>query len=300
MADRKNSAVAIGTQAKALDGIRAVCRDVEDLLPRQRDFHRPLELPRRDRRQYRIGIDPELAAETAADEGADQPHILDRNFQGGRDDLLPLIEHLVCGVKDQLVALPHRERRVGLHHGVALQGRGVGHVELHRRGRECAREVTHGTIGRCPIALMWNARLIEVSAKCVFSTRTIVFDVDQVGRRPGLLKTFRDHKGNRLAVARHFGPGKHRMRLAVIAGALRGRVAMGEDQDDARRLLRSTRIDRFDFSLSDRRFDHKAVQRVLLHLIGVARAAGDFQSSVDAVERLADDALGIKRIRADG
>ena len=65
MADRKNSAVAISTQAKALDGIRAVCRDVKDLLSRQRGFHRPLELPRRNRRQNSIRIDPELAAEPA-------------------------------------------------------------------------------------------------------------------------------------------------------------------------------------------------------------------------------------------
>src|SRR6266446_10762425 len=99
MADGENSAVAIGTEAKALDGIRAVGRDVEDLLPRQRNFHRALELSRGDRRQNRIGIDPQLAAETAADEGADQSNILDRNFQGCRDDLLSLIEHLVRGVK---------------------------------------------------------------------------------------------------------------------------------------------------------------------------------------------------------
>ena len=74
-------AVAIRAEAQPLDGVRAVGRDVEDLLPCQRGFDRPLELPRGDRRQNRIGIDPELAAEAAADEGADQPHILDRDFQ---------------------------------------------------------------------------------------------------------------------------------------------------------------------------------------------------------------------------
>ena len=75
---------------------------------------------------------------------------------------------------------------------------------------------------------------------------------------------------------------------------------MGEDQYDARRLRRGTGIDRFDLSLSDRRFDHKAIQRVLLHLVGVACAAGDFQSRVNTIERFADDVLRIKRIRADG
>ena len=91
------------------------------------------------------------------------------------------------------------------------------------------------------------------------------------------------------------------MRFAVIAGALRGRVAMGENQRDARRLLRRPRIDRFDPSLSDRGLDHKTIQHVvLLHLIGVARAAGDLQSAVHAVEWLADDALRIEGIGADG
>src|SRR5260370_39834029 len=107
---------------------------------------------------------------------------------------------------------------MGVHHRVTLQGRGVGHVNLHRGGRERAREITHGTIGRCTIALMWNARLIEDSAKCVFSTRTIVFVVDQVGASPGLLKSVRDHNGNRLAVARHSGTRKDRMPLSVSAG----------------------------------------------------------------------------------
>src|SRR5260370_39276356 len=108
MADGENSAVAIGAKTKALDGVGAVGGDVKDLLPGQCDLHRALELSRRDCSQYRIGIDPELAAKAATDEGTDQPHILDRNFQGGRDDLLALIEHLVRGVKDQLVAVPHR------------------------------------------------------------------------------------------------------------------------------------------------------------------------------------------------
>ena len=40
MADREDSTVPISTQAEALDGIRAVRRDVKDLLPCQCGFHR--------------------------------------------------------------------------------------------------------------------------------------------------------------------------------------------------------------------------------------------------------------------
>ena len=74
---------------------------------------------------------------------------------------------------------------------------------------------------------------------------------------------------------------------------------MRKDQNYSGRFLRRARIDRFDLAFSDRRFDHEAIQRVLLHFISVARAAGDFKSPVHAVERLADNALGVKRIRAD-
>src|SRR6202171_6857655 len=81
VADRKDMALAIRSQAHALDGVRAMRRDVKDLLPCQRDFHRSLELSRRDRRKNGIGIDPELAAESAPDEGADQPKILNGNFE---------------------------------------------------------------------------------------------------------------------------------------------------------------------------------------------------------------------------
>ena len=164
MADREDSTVPIRTQAEALDGIRAVRRDVKDLLPCQCGFHRPLELPRCDRRQNGIGIDPELGPETATDEGTDQSHVLDRNLQGLGDHLLSLVQHLVCGVEDELVALPHRQRGMGLHHGVTLQWGGVGRVNLHRGAGEGAREIAHRAVGRRRIIRVWNARRTEIAA----------------------------------------------------------------------------------------------------------------------------------------
>ena len=80
MADREDSTIPIRAQTEALHGIRAVRRDVKDLLPRQCDFHRPLELARGDRSQDGIGVDPELAAETAANERTDQANVLNGNF----------------------------------------------------------------------------------------------------------------------------------------------------------------------------------------------------------------------------
>ena len=59
------------------------------------------------------------------------------------------------------------------------------------------------------------------------------------------------------------------------------------------RALRRTRIDGLDLSLADRSFHDEAIGRLrpLLHLVGVASAACDLEPSVDAIERLADDAL---------
>jgi hypothetical protein len=169
VADCEDSALAISGEADALDGVRAVRRDVKDLLPCQRRFHRPLELSRRDGRQNGIGVHPELAAESAADEAADQPHILNGHLQGRRDGLLPLVQHLVCGVEDQLVAVPHRQRGMWLHHGVTLQRRGVCHVDLHRGAGERSGEIAYGTVGCRSIIWERNSRLIEVSAERVFS-----------------------------------------------------------------------------------------------------------------------------------
>ena len=48
VADRKNAAISIRAEADALNGVRTVRRDVEDLLTRERRLHRPVELARGD------------------------------------------------------------------------------------------------------------------------------------------------------------------------------------------------------------------------------------------------------------
>jgi len=63
------------------------------------------------------------------------------------------------------------------------------------------------------IAWLWYARLIEWLRSAYFPL-TDRISVYEVSRRPGLLKTFGNHEGNRLTVARHLGPGEHRMRFA--------------------------------------------------------------------------------------
>src|ERR1700729_1814512 len=90
----------------------------------------------------------------------------------------------------------------------------------------------------------------------------------------------------------------------MIARALLGCNSIGQHQDYPGRSLGRTRIDGLDLSLADRRFHNIAVRsrRPLLHLVGVASAACDLEPSVDAIERLPDDALraGIERVRSYG
>ena len=293
VADRKNAAVSIRAEADALNGVRTVRRDMEHLLTRQRRLHWPVKLARSDRRQNGVGVDPKLGAKAAADERADQPDVLDRNVEGPGDRVATLIQHLVRGVKDEVVVLPHGQRGVGLHHGVALQWRSVSHVELHRSRGEGAGEITHRAIGRRPELRVRHARLIQTAAQTEFSRRAVIAHAHEVGSRSGLLESLGDYERDRQAIVQHLRACEHGVGYVMIACALLGRISIGQHQDDAGRSLRRTRIDGLDLSLADRRFHNIAVRsrRPLLHLVGVASAACDLEPSVDAIERLADDAL---------
>ena len=275
MADRKNAAISIRAEADALNGVRTVRRDVEDLLTRERRLHRPVELACRDCGQNGVGIDPKLGAKTTADVGADQPDVLDWNLEGPGDRVAPLIQHLVGSVKDEVVAVPHRERGVGLHHGLALQRRGVSDVELHGSGSKSAGEIAHCAVGRG--AFLRDARLTQAAAQGVSSGRAVIFHAHKVRGGCGFLESLGHHEGDRQAVIEDLRACEHGVGRVMIACALLGRISIGQHQDHARRSLRRTRIDRLDSSLADRRFHEDAICRLrtLLHLIGVASASCD-------------------------
>jgi hypothetical protein len=90
----------------------------------------------------------------------------------------------------------------------------------------------------------------------------------------------------------------------MIACSLFGSVQVRQHQDDTGHACGGPRIDRSDATLADRRLDNEAVGggRPLRDFEGVAGAACHFQSSVDPVERLADDALraDVERRGPDG
>ena len=214
-------------------------------------------------------------------------------FEGPGDRLAPLIQHLVGSVKDEVIALPHGQRGVGLHHGVTLQGRGVSDVELHRSRGESAGEITHRAIGRG--AFLRDARLTEAAAQGVSSRRAVIVYAHKVGGRCGFLESLGHYERDRQAIIEDLRACEHGVGHVMIACALLGRISIGQHQDHARGALRRTRIDRLDSSLADRRFHEDAIGclRTLLELVRVASAAGDLQPSVDAIERLADHALRV-------
>jgi hypothetical protein len=121
VADREDAAVAIGAQADALDGVGAVRRDVKDLLPGQRVFT--------GRLSCRAAIAARMASALTQSLPPKPPPMnglisrtFSAEFSGLSRCLLTLVEHLVRGVQDQLVAVPHRKRGMRLHHRVTLQG----------------------------------------------------------------------------------------------------------------------------------------------------------------------------------
>ena len=85
VADRGDLAVASGAYADALDRRRAVRGVVEHEGARQRHLHRASSRARAERREHRVGTQPQLAAEAAADEGRYQAHL----FLGDAERLWP-------------------------------------------------------------------------------------------------------------------------------------------------------------------------------------------------------------------
>ena len=70
MRDRREPAVALGAQADALDGRRAIAGQRKHLLPRERELHRPARSLRRHHREDHVRVRESFGAEPAADVAA--------------------------------------------------------------------------------------------------------------------------------------------------------------------------------------------------------------------------------------
>ena len=112
---------------------------------------------------------------------------------------------------------------------MALQGRRVDDVDLDRGAGERGCKVTNRAIGSRTITLVWHEGSIEVRTERISSAKAVIFHTDQVSSGSGLLERLGNHEGNRLAVTRHLRAGENRVRLTMVAGALRRRILVGEN-----------------------------------------------------------------------
>ena len=104
-------------------------------------LHRPPDRLCAQRGEHDIRADEQLAAETTANIGRVDMYLVRRDRQCRREAELAEKEILQRAPDGQLVAVPCRDGGVGLHHRMALVGRGISLVDSDRRCREGALEI---------------------------------------------------------------------------------------------------------------------------------------------------------------
>ena len=201
----------------------------------QRHLDRPLGRAARRAPPAGIGAHEQLAAEPAADIGRDQAHILLGDAKRLRHVARAPVDHLVRGPERELVAIPRGDRGVRLHHRMRLVGRGVGRIELDRRGRERAGEVADCRIGRAAKARLRGRQPMSLAAarsNAPFGRGVV--DADQLRRGARLLERFGDHDGDGLVIVVDLRAAEQlggvELALVELAGVLRR-----DDRDHAGR-----------------------------------------------------------------
>ena len=263
----------------------------------------------RDGRGQRLHLGVGLAAEAAAEERHDDPHLVQRQPEQ-RGDLLPDQERVLAGgPQGQLAAVPVRDRGVGLHR-VLVDGR-EGVLPLDHHGG-----VFEGAAGIAAperVAVAGVAVGVGQVAKTVRAARPgpllvdqrgvrgerrlergrdrefVVLDVDERDRGVGRGLGFgRDH-GDRLAQEPDLAQGHDRpvpQRVAVV-GIDVGQVVAGQDGDHAVGLLRGGGVDAPDPGVRHRAVQDRAVEHAgQPEVAGVFGLAGELQPAVGAFHAL--------------
>jgi hypothetical protein len=304
--DRNEFAVRGRAEGHALFGGGPMSVREEELLARQPQLHRPLDLVRCERCGKDVRPRRSFAAERAADE---RRHDLDIFFRDAerfrhrgadREDVLRRV------VQRELVAFPRRDERMRLHRIVMLVWRAIGLIDLDRGRGE--RGVGVANMNRRRLLRPFVRRLGAMFEKVGLRRQFVVCDAHEIRRVRGLLERLRDDDGDLLTNVVNVGVGeREEMRLGVVAGVgrrtagllatcwLRRRliqprhVEIRDHREHAGRFLRSGIVDRFDATGGNRGRDNDGVNESLHVVLGrVARGAGDLHARVDAIARLAD------------
>ncbi len=132
MGDGLDAPACIRADADALNGRRAVRGIVGDERPLQRYLDRPFRCAGAKRRQHGVAAQKQLPAETAADIRRHDPHILLVQVKRFGKLVAAPVNHLVGGPDGEFLAFPGGHGRMQFHSHMALIGRGVGGIKLHR------------------------------------------------------------------------------------------------------------------------------------------------------------------------
>ena len=273
--------------------------DVEDLLARQRDLHRPAgelgELARRDLVGERI----ELAAEAAADGRRHHPDVRLRHVEDLAEQAVHVVRRLGRRPERQLaVRAPLRHGRVLLHGQVrvALEEEDVlaDQVRAGERRLDVAELQRHGLVDVRPVAVLVDAH-VRVRQRFLDGHQRLerlVLDLDQARGPLGRLLVHRGDGRDRVA---HHPDLLDAERFLVLGdrqdAELDGRqVVPRDDGVDAGQRGRARGVDALDERVRVRAPQELAVGHPRQHhVVGELRLAGDLGPGVDLGERLADD-----------
>jgi hypothetical protein len=291
MGDCAEHAIAFGTQPHTLDGAAAMGGEMEHLLAGQHRLDRTTELARGERAQDHVGVDRQLAAETAADVAADDTHVCLRDHQRVRDPFARAFDELGRAVNHHPVSLPPRQARMRFHLRVDVKWGAVGFIDAHRGGCEGRLEIADRAVGFGPVRGLRLESAVEVILQRMGTGLGVVVDPHQARSGARLLDGFSDNERHRVAVLAHLRIGKARKGsgepvVALVRECrLRGRIAVGQHQQHTGRTLGARGVDSDDPAAGDGSLDDEAASRTLAvaHFVGIRRGTCYLEATINAV-----------------
>jgi hypothetical protein len=218
------------------------------LLPVERDLDRAVQAARGDRRQHRVLVHPQFAAEPAAAVQGDHPNVGERNPEALGQRLAVRMYRLGRVPHRQLAGLPVRDTAVGLEAGVHLVLRPEGllddEIGLRQARLQVAATVGPGMAGpdiagvvdrRCAVA----GRFLGVGDE----GQLLVLDIDQAHRLGGVRQVQRHDRGD--LVADESQGGVEEAGVAAVPGEILY-VVGGQHQPDSGKRPRPAGVDALD------------------------------------------------------
>ena len=246
VARSRPASVAVGAEPDALARGRPVADHREDLLARDRDLDRLLQLARRHHREDRLGVNAELGSEAAADERTEEMNLLRVDAERARDRRARLGDDLRAQIHRQVVAVPHRQAAVRLHRLRELVWRRVALIDLDGAAANAAsKSPTSVSVFNPALTFFGRVRRILWRREVEVPRLGHVLDVHELRGSARLLERVGDDERDRLAEVLHVGRAQHRKRARVdrrdlrIGHALRRRVLVRQHQTHAGRVARA-------------------------------------------------------------